>query len=106
MAISRYRNFDQNLDLKLLKRRLETFPSISASDLEDTTDIIIRFQDGQRLDKIASDYLGDGRYWWAICLLNDISLPFGSQVAPGTLLRIPINISRIFNKIEQRIKKI
>jgi len=106
MAISRYKNFKEKIDPTTLKKRLETFPPISSRDLEDPSDIIIRFQDGQRLDRLAFDYLGDGRYWWAICLLNNISLPFGSQITPGTLLRVPLNISGILNKIEQRIDKI
>ena len=110
MAISRYKNFRHvkapGSPGELIRKRLETFPSIPASELEDRSDIIIRLRDNQRLDKIANDYLGDGRYWWAICLLNDISLPFGNQVLPGTLLRIPVSINRILNKIQQRINKI
>jgi len=104
MAISRYEKFLNVRDRKKRKPRLETFPPIKAVDLiDDNNDVIINFQDGQKLDQLAAQYLGDGRYWWAICLLNDIHLPFGSTVLPGTKLRIPTNINNILNHIQTKV---
>ncbi len=103
MAISRYKRLDVVIDNITNKPRLESFPAIKSSDIrDDINDIIIEFVDGMRFDTLAFQYLGDGRYWWAICLLNDLSLPFGSAVLPGTRLRIPTSINRILEKIEQK----
>lgn len=41
----------------------------------------------QRLDHIAFDYYGDGRYWWVLAIVNGIG--FMPQIRPGTELRIP-----------------
>jgi len=107
MAISRYDEFDRVVDKITGKPRLETFPAIRATDLiDERNDIIIEFTEDMRLDGLAFQYLGDGRYWWAICLLNDISLPFGDLLPPGKLLRIPTNISRILNIIEFKINQV
>lgn len=104
MAISRYDGFRTVKDDKKGVLRLETFSSVKASEIEDpNNDIIIEYNDGDRLDKIAFDYLGDGRYWWAICLLNDLSLPFGGSLEPGTRLRVPTNIDNISNYIRNKL---
>lgn len=81
---------------------MATFPPVEASDIESDNDITITFSDGDRLDALASKYLGDGRYWWAICLMNNIHLPLGNAVLPGTTLRIPTDISVIQNVIKQK----
>jgi len=107
MAISRYNEFDQVIDKVTGRPRLETFPPIKSTDLiDEQNDIIIEFQDGMRLDGLAFQYLNDGRYWWAICLLNDIHLPFGDQLPTGKLLRIPTNISRILDIIQFKINQV
>ena len=72
MPISRYANFKTVYDDKTKKRRLETFPPISSSQVKSSSDIIIKLDEAQRIDAIAANYLGDGRYWWCICLLNDL----------------------------------
>ena len=60
MPISRYQNFSTVLDTKTRKRRLESFPPISSSDLKRTDDIFVELNDAQRIDVLASEYLGDG----------------------------------------------
>lgn len=54
------------------------------------TDRIVTVTQGdeQRLDRLAAQYLGDARYWWAIAVLNNLTDPL-TQVTTGTLLRIP-----------------
>lgn len=42
---------------------------------------------GDRVDRLAHQYLGDATLWWLICDLNDIAFPLDLQ--PGTRLRIP-----------------
>lgn len=102
MPTSRYANFRTVLDTKTQKRRLETFPPISSADVRSANDIVIELDQAQRIDAIAANYLGDGRYWWCICLLNDLTFPFGKNLKAGTLLRIPNNIDNFINAIQKR----
>jgi hypothetical protein len=103
MAISRYSGLDHVIDEANGRPRLESFPPIQASEIiDEAKDVIIEFQEGMRFDTLAFQYLGDGRYWWAICLINDLQLPFGSAVTPGTKLRIPTNVSRILAVIKRK----
>ena len=67
--------------------------------------MFIELNDAQRIDVLADQYLGDGRYWWAICLLNDLTFPFGQQIAAGTILRIPSSISVFVDAIQRKISK-
>lgn len=41
----------------------------------------------ERLDTIAAQEYGDGRYWWVLAAASEIG--WGMQVPPGTYLRIP-----------------
>ena len=105
MPVSRYQNFSTILDMKTRKRRLESFPPIMAQELRRQDDLFVELSDAQRIDVLASEYLGDGRYWWAICLLNDLTFPFGQQVAAGTVLRIPANIDVFVDAIQKKLVK-
>lgn len=55
------------------------------------------WQSGDRMDKLASKYLGDDNYGWIICLVNMINNPFSVQ--PGTVLRIPANAQSILEQL-------
>jgi hypothetical protein len=103
MPISRYQNFSTVLDIKTRKRRLESFPPMTSQELRRPDDLFVELNDAQRIDVLSAEYLGDGRYWWAICLLNDLTFPFGQQVAAGTILRIPANIDNFVNTIQRKI---
>lgn len=102
MPTSRYANFRTVFDPKTSKRRLETFPPINSEQVKSDNDILIELDQSQRIDVVAANYLGDGRYWWCICLLNDLTFPFGKNLKAGTILRIPNNIDKFINTIQQR----
>ena len=104
MAISRYENLPL-LTHENGKRRVATFPTISAKELQTDSDVIIQLQETTRLDILAHQYLGDGRYWWAICMLNNMLFPFGNELEPGKLIRIPTDINIILNIINNKINK-
>ncbi len=44
-------------------------------------------KEGDRLDTVAGEHLGDGQNWWAIAAASGIG--WGLQVPPGTLVKIP-----------------
>ena len=71
------------------------YPTITVED----TDIFIRTVFGTRLDNLAHQYYGDVSLWWVIAKANGIR----GQVAfkPGTLLRIPGNISKILGNFRK-----
>ena len=104
MPISRYKNFGTIKDTKTGKMRLRTFPPVSSREVRRQSDITVRLQGAMRIDKIAEEYLGDGRYWWIICLLNDFTFPFGKMVAEGTLMRVPASIDNFVNIIQDKIR--
>ena len=103
MARSRYNNFRTIKDQETKRLRLETFPKITSNDLKSDTDIIIKLDAEQRLDSIALEYLGDGKLWWVVCLMNDMVFPFGNDIKKGTNLRIPTNINRIYEIIDRGV---
>ena len=103
MPVSRYQNFSTVLDIKTRKKSFETFPPISSQELKQRDDIFIELSDAQRIDVLADTHLGDGRYWWIICLLNDLIFPFGKQVAAGTILRLPASVDVFVDLIQRKI---
>ena len=103
MPFSRYENFKTVLDVKTNKKRLETFPAVTGEELRSPNDIVIELNQSQRIDALAATYLGDGRYWWIICLLNDLTFPFGKNLKAGTILRIPSSIDKFINILQSRI---
>ena len=103
MAISRYQNFKTVRDTRTKKQRLETFPPVASREVRQPDDIIVEVNDAQRIDALAAQHLGDGRYWWVICLLNDMVFPFGKEIKAGTLLRIPSSVDKFINLIQTKI---
>lgn len=50
-------------------------------------------EEAQRLDQLAGLAYNDASYWWVIAAASGIG--WGLQVPPGTVLRIPTNLSDI-----------
>ena len=53
----------------------------------------ITLKEGQRLDKIAQQFYGDGRLWWIIAAASGIG--WWMQAPPGTLLKVPTDLLQI-----------
>jgi hypothetical protein len=80
---------------------MTTFPFVNPALLQSSDDFFIKLQYGQRIDNLAYTYLGDGHYWWVICLLNGLATPFDASLIAGKLLRIPTSTAKIFKAIEE-----
>ena len=103
---SRYDFLENVYDVKYNEFRKETFPPIKAEDIISDRDIIVSWNSAERIDKIAAKYYGDGRYWWVICLANNLLSPFDKNLTPGKVLRIPNNINKILNKLKINANKV
>jgi len=53
----------------------------------------IVLKEGERLDRIAGQVYGDGRLWWVIAAASNIG--WWMQVPPGTIVRVPTDLSQI-----------
>ena len=50
-------------------------------------------KEGERLDALAGEFLGNGNLWWVIAAASGIG--WALQAPPGTLLKIPTHIGQI-----------
>ena len=90
MALSRYQNTTAIRYENKGKFHLQTPVFVNGSELAAAVSFItIKYTAGTRLDVLAQKYLGDGRYWWAICMMNDPNLTVGSMI------RVPENITDV-----------
>jgi hypothetical protein len=87
MAFSRYRrapvlDFGRQFGTS---RAHEVIRSAIADGTLPFTEITLK--EAQRLDHLAGQAYGNGRYWWLIAAASDIG--WGLQAPPGTYIRIP-----------------
>jgi len=97
VAVSRYDFVSIITDEKTKKERYGLSPRINGIDLFDRSDTVITTQEGESLDYLAEKYFNNGRYWWVIAIMNNLSLPVGDFMKGGKKLVIPGNISKIIN---------
>ena len=75
---------------------VSSFPSYPPEIFRNEISLYYTIKTGERLDTIARRFLGDGRYWWAICLINGISNPIDSTaLKPGSDLKIITDITKV-----------
>ena len=48
-----------------------------------------RVSEGDRIDVMASEVLGDSRLWWILADLNPLAIPDPLRLTPGTEIRLP-----------------
>lgn len=96
MAISRY----ARTPILNFGRRYGTsnaIPAIRRGIIDGTITFTERtISENMRLDVIAADEYGDGRYWWVIAAASDIG--WVPQVPPGTYIRIP-NLDEVLRAV-------
>ncbi len=93
------KNRYSNLNI-INKKFIETFPAINYKSLQRSDDILLKIKSGIRIDQLAQQYLGDGKLWWIVVLINGGSTPFDDKFLPGKIIRIPRNINNILEKIK------
>ena len=58
---------------------------------------IVILEEGKRIDSIAGAAYGDSRLWWVIAAASGVG--WALQAPPGTVLRVPLNITQVFGLI-------
>ena len=101
MATSRYKDFRTVKSFVGDPRRLETFPAITKQSLSIIPHTVITYKETDRLDSLAEKFLGNGRYWWAICMFNDLNSPYDPKLTVGSLIRVPNDIIDVINYIKK-----
>ena len=97
MATSRYKDFRTVKGFVGDPRRLETFPAITKQSLSIIPHTVITYKETDRLDSLAEKFLGNGRYWWAICMMNNFNSPYDPRLTVGMTIKIPKNITDLIN---------
>jgi hypothetical protein len=87
--VSRYCKYRQILDKS--EAYIETFNETKIPMSEQDKFHVVLTEQENRLDIIANIYYNDPSLFWVIALANELPDPF--IVLPGTILRIPPNIS-------------
>jgi hypothetical protein len=88
MAFSRYArtpvlSFGSQLGTSQAREAIQA--AIASGQLTITRTIVTRGRD--RLDTIAGEVYGDGRYWWVLAAASAVG--WGLQVPPGTIINVP-----------------
>jgi hypothetical protein len=102
MALSRYQNTTAIRYENKGKFHLQTPVFVNGSELAAAVSFItIKYTAGTRLDVLAQKYLGDGRYWWAICMMNDLNSPYDPNLIVGSMIRVPENITDVIKYMKK-----
>ena len=93
--------YDNSTILKNLQqipyKKGKFYPIIPLSE----SDIYIITTIGDRLDSIAYSYYNDSTLWWVIAMANNNVNKGFIFVDPGTQLRIPTDLTSIYNSFNQ-----
>lgn len=97
MSFSRYSFSERKIDINgeeyigVSKASHRVFKSVELGLLNCDVKLL---EEGERIDTIAGNYYGNSSYWWVIAAASGIG--YALQVPPGTVLRIPNNLSEVF----------
>ena len=71
------------------------YPNIPLSE----SDVYVITTVGDRLDSLAYSYYNDATLWWVIAAANNNATKGALYPTPGTQLRIPTEINRVLQQI-------
>lgn len=97
MSFSRYSFSERKIDIdgkeyiSVSKASYRVFKAVELGLLGCDVKLL---EEGERIDTIAGNYYGNSSYWWVIAAASGIG--YALQVPPGTVLRIPNNLSEVF----------
>ena len=96
MSISRYNyvlksNDDEGKEFQSISSASKLIFNAAESSLINY--IVHVLESGERLDTLAGQHYNDSSYWWIIAAASGIG--WGLQVPPGTVIRIPSNLSSV-----------
>jgi hypothetical protein len=77
--------------IKYYKRNV--YPVVPSAE----SDLYIITVDGDRLDNLAFTYYKDTSLWWVISTVNNNVDGCSMFPTPGTQLRIPLDLNRVFS---------
>lgn len=99
MANGRYRHTNSkknNEGNRVYKTTI--YPDLDGRNAEDTFFVT---ETGRRLDRLADEFYDDPTQWWVIAEANNLGR--GTMfVEAGTRLRIPTNLSNVYNKLRRK----
>jgi hypothetical protein len=73
------------------------YPNIPLSE----NDVYVITTVGDRLDSLAYSYYQDANLWWVIAMANNNITRGALYPAPGTQLRIPVDINTVLRQFNQ-----
>ena len=77
--------------------RMRFYPNLPLSE----SDVYVITTVGDRLDSLAFSYYGDATLWWVIAMANNNATKGALYPTPGTQLRIPTDLTAVFQLYEQ-----
>ena len=91
MAFSRYEKDDRIGPMIGTAQKIGAIRgAIKSGNLDFTVREVL---ENERLDKIANEFYGDGRYWWIIAAASNIG--WWLQVPSGTRIIVPTSLEQV-----------
>ena len=85
--MSRYDSVGKLVDKKIQRIGAATLPDVEESN----DDILLIATEGDRCDRLATEYYGTPELWWFVATVNKLS---GNNIPVGTQLRIPVTAAQ------------
>jgi len=97
LTLSRYKTSRLINDNKAISTNVSRVAIYNAAKNNTIATEIYITNQGDRLDKLAGKYYGDGTLWWVIAAASGIG--WWLQIPSGVVLTIPLNIDQINNLV-------
>tara|TARA_B100000287_G_C20544386_1_gene745955 strand:- start:165 stop:434 length:270 start_codon:yes stop_codon:yes gene_type:complete len=85
--MSRYDSIGKVIDNKIQRVNTAILPDVEESN----NDILLIATEGDRCDRLATEYYGTPELWWFVATINKLS---SNNIPVGTQLRIPVTAAQ------------